>query len=89
MNSPCGEPELPPTQSSPPSVTTSGSGGGHDGGEASTREKVKGCKIHALVDTEGLPMRVVIHSAGMQGTHLKDDKGSGCDNVRNLSHFQE
>jgi transposase len=27
---------------------------------------VKGRKIHALVDTEGLPMRVVIHSAGMQ-----------------------
>ena len=27
---------------------------------------MKGRKIHALVDTEGLPMRVVIHSAGMQ-----------------------
>jgi transposase len=27
---------------------------------------VKGRKIHALVDTEGLPMRVVVHSAGIQ-----------------------
>ena len=27
---------------------------------------MKGRKIHALVDTEGLPMRVVIHSAGVQ-----------------------
>jgi transposase len=27
---------------------------------------VKGRKIHALVDTEGLPIRVVIHSAGIQ-----------------------
>jgi len=29
-------------------------------------KKVKGRKIHALVDTEGLPMRVVVHSAAMQ-----------------------
>jgi transposase len=27
---------------------------------------VKGRKLHALVDTEGLPMRVVVHSAGVQ-----------------------
>lgn len=27
---------------------------------------MKGRKIRALVDTEGLPLRVVIHSAGMQ-----------------------
>jgi transposase len=27
---------------------------------------VKGCKIHALVDTEGLPLRVVVHSAAIQ-----------------------
>jgi transposase len=27
---------------------------------------VKGRKIHALVDTEGLPMRVVVHSAAIQ-----------------------
>ena len=29
-------------------------------------EKVKGRKIHALVDTEGLPLRVVVHSAAIQ-----------------------
>jgi len=34
---------------------------GYDAGK-----KVKGRKIHALVDTEGLPMRVVVHSAGVQ-----------------------
>jgi hypothetical protein len=27
---------------------------------------VKGRKIHALVDTQGLPLRIVIHSAGVQ-----------------------
>jgi transposase len=34
---------------------------GYDAGK-----RVKGRKIHALVDTEGLPMKVVVHSAGMQ-----------------------
>ncbi len=34
---------------------------GYDAGK-----KVKGRKIHALVDTEGLPMRVIVHSAGIQ-----------------------
>ncbi len=29
-------------------------------------KKVKGRKIHALVDTEGLPLRVVVHSAAIQ-----------------------
>jgi transposase len=28
--------------------------------------KVKGRKIHALVDTLGLPIRLVVHSAGVQ-----------------------
>ena len=27
---------------------------------------MKGRKIHALVDTLGLPMRIVVHSAGIQ-----------------------
>jgi hypothetical protein len=31
---------------------------GYDAGK-----RVKGRKIHALVDSEGLPMRVVVHSA--------------------------
>jgi transposase len=34
---------------------------GYDAGK-----RVKGRKIHALVDTEGLPLRVVVHSAGLQ-----------------------
>jgi transposase len=34
---------------------------GYDAGK-----KLKGRKIHALVDTEGLPMRVVVHSAAVQ-----------------------
>ena len=34
---------------------------GYDAGK-----RLKGSKIHALVDTEGLPMHIVVHSAGMQ-----------------------
>ena len=34
---------------------------GYDAGK-----KVNGRKIHALVDSEGLPMRVVVHSAAIQ-----------------------
>jgi len=34
---------------------------GYDAGK-----KLKGRKLHALVDSEGLPMRVVVHSADMQ-----------------------
>jgi transposase len=34
---------------------------GYDAGK-----RVKGRKIHALVDTEGLPLRVVVHSAAIQ-----------------------
>jgi transposase len=40
---------------------------GYDAGK-----KVKGRKIHALVDTEGLPMRVVVHSAA-----IPDRDGAG------------
>jgi putative transposase len=45
---------------------------GYDAGK-----KVKGRKIHALVGTEGLPMRVVVHSAAIQdrdGAELVLDK---------------
>ena len=34
---------------------------GYDAGK-----KVKGRKVHALVDVEGLPLRVIVHSAGIQ-----------------------
>ena len=55
-----------------------GKGGGTDnqvGYDAGKR--VKGRKIHALVDSEGLPMRVVVHSAAIQdrdGARLVLDK---------------
>jgi len=47
---------------------------GYDAGK-----KVKGRKIHALVDTEGLPMRVVVHSAGIQD---RDAAGLVLDKIR-------
>lgn len=34
---------------------------GYDAGK-----KLKGRKLHALVDTQGLPLRVIVHSAGIQ-----------------------
>ncbi len=45
---------------------------GYDAGK-----KVKGRKLHALVDVEGLPLRVIVHSAGIQdrdGATLMLDK---------------
>ena len=42
-------------------------------------KKLKGRKLHALVDTEGLPMRVVIPSAGIQD---RDGAGLVLDKVR-------
>jgi transposase len=41
---------------------------------------VKGRKIHALVDSEGLPMRVVVHSGAIQdrdGTGLVSTRYAG------------
>lgn len=48
---------------------------GYDAGK-----RVKGRKIHALVDTEGLPLRVVVHSAGMQD---RDGAALVLDRIRN------
>jgi putative transposase len=47
---------------------------GYDAGK-----KVKGRKIHALIDTEGLPMRVVVHSAAIQD---RDAAGLVLDKIR-------
>jgi transposase len=47
---------------------------GYDGGK-----QVKGRKIHALVDSEGLPMRVVVHSAAIQD---RDGAGLALDKIR-------
>ena len=47
---------------------------GYDAGK-----RVKGRKIHALVDSEGLPMRVVVHSAEVQD---RDGAGLVLDKIR-------
>jgi transposase len=47
---------------------------GYDAGK-----KVKGRKIHALVDSEGLPMRVVVHAAAIQD---RDGAGLVLDKIR-------
>ena len=47
---------------------------GYDAGK-----KVKGRKIHALVDSEGLPMRDIVHSAEIQD---RDGAGLVIDKIR-------
>jgi hypothetical protein len=47
---------------------------GYDAGK-----QVKGRKIHTLVDSEGLPMRVVVHSAAIQD---HDRAGLVLDKIR-------
>ena len=42
-------------------------------------KKVKGRKIHALVDSEGPPMRVVVHFAAIQD---RDGAGLVLDKIR-------
>ena len=57
-----------------------GKGGGKDDAVGyDAGKKVKGRKIHALVDTEGLPMRVVVHSAAIQD---RDGAGLVLENIR-------
>ena len=47
---------------------------------------MKGRKIHALVDSEGLPMRVVVHSAAIQD---RDGAGLVLDKIRRLFPWLE
>ena len=42
-------------------------------------KKIKGRKIHPLVDVEGLPLRVIVHSAGIQD---RDGAGLVLDKIR-------
>ena len=75
--------EASPTAAShrQPVAEVGGKGGGQDDAVGyDAGKKVKGRKIHALVDTEGLPMRVVVHSAGMQD---RDGAALVLDNIRN------
>jgi putative transposase len=51
---------------------------GYDAGK-----KVKVRKIHALVDSEGLPMRVFVHSAAIQD---RDAAILVLDKIRRPSH---
>jgi len=54
---------------------------GYDAGK-----KVKGRKLHALVDTEGFPLRVVIHSAGIQD---RDGAALVLDRIRQRFNWLE
>jgi transposase len=57
-----------------------GKGGGNDGQVGyDAGKQVKGRKIHALVDSEGLPMKVVVHSVAIQD---RDGAGLVLDNIR-------
>jgi hypothetical protein len=49
-------------------------------------KKVKGRKIHALVDTDGLPMQVVVHSAAIQD---RDGAGLVIDKIHRRSPWLE
>lgn len=54
---------------------------GYDAGK-----RVKGRKLHALVDTEGLPLRVVVHSAGIQD---RDGAARVLDKIRQRFNWLE
>ena len=54
---------------------------GYDAGK-----KVQGCKLHALVDTEGFPLRVVVHSAGIQD---RDGAALVLDKIRQRFNWVE
>jgi hypothetical protein len=54
---------------------------GYDAGK-----KVKGRKVHALVDTEGLPLRVIVHSAGIQD---RDGAALALDRIRRRFNWLE
>lgn len=49
-------------------------------------KKVKGREIHALVDSEGLPVRVVVHSAAIQD---RDGAGLVLDKIRRRFQWLE
>ena len=49
-------------------------------------KRVKGRKVHALVDTEGLPLRVVVHSAAIQD---RDGAALVLDRIRQRFNWLE
>jgi transposase len=54
---------------------------GYDAGK-----KVKGRKLHALVDTEGFPLRIIVHSAGLQD---RDGAALVLDKIRQQFNWLE
>ncbi len=50
------------------------------------RKRVKGRRVHALVDTEGLPLRVIVHSAGVQD---RDGAALVIDRIRQRFNWLE
>jgi transposase len=54
---------------------------GYDAGK-----KVKGRKLHALVDAAGFPMRVIVHSAGLQD---RDGAALVLDKIRQRFNWLE
>src|SRR6202140_3713161 len=63
-----------------PIAEIGGKGGGKDDAVGyDAGKKVKGRKIHALVDTEGLPMRIIVHPAAIQD---RDGAGLVLDKIR-------
>jgi transposase len=54
---------------------------GYDAGK-----KVKGRKLHALVDTEGLPLRIIVHSAAIQD---RDGAALVLDRIRQRFNWME
>jgi transposase len=54
---------------------------GYDAGK-----KVKGRKVHALVDTDGLPLRLIVHSAGIQD---RDGAALVLDRIRQRFNWLE
>lgn len=54
---------------------------GYDAGK-----KVKGRKLHVLVDTEGFPLRIVVHSAGIQD---RDGAALVLDKIRQRFNWLE
>ena len=70
----------PPTVGGAAEERPTHASGGNDGKVGyDAGKRVKGRKIHALVDSEGLPMRVVVHSAEIQD---RDGAGLVLDKIR-------
>jgi Transposase DDE domain len=65
------------------SVKIGGKGGGNDDQVGyNPGKQAKGRKFHALIDSEGLPMRLIVYSAAIQD---RDGAGLVLDKIRRRS----